>query len=461
MKRRLSLVLCVLLVITSIFSVNVFAQPDGQTAGASTATADPVVTQADPNDPFPHLDTILVLDPRTGDVLYEKNADVTRYPASTTKILTALLALENCQLDEQVTVSHAAASVEGSRIYLMEGEVLTVEQMLYALLVHSANDAAIALAEHVSGDVQSFAALMNQRAQELGMVNSHFVTPNGLHDDMHYVTARDLSLVAVEAMKNETFRTIVSTYKYEIPPTNLKAESRILYNSNMLLHPSKYYEGIQGIKTGFTSIAQASLVAQAERNGMRIMAIVMHADRWSMPDNMTAVLNYAYNNFAPVTIVPAGVVSKQATVKKGSDKKVELQLNEAVNITSAVVNGQATADPDAYKYKVKTDTLIAPVSAGQKGGTLTLYKDGEVISEYDLYITKDVQLSAFNRFKVWYKEKVPGFFKAVIIIVVIMALAYIALMVLVKRKQKKQIKKRQELRAKRASRGESEQDRRK
>lgn len=453
MKRKLSLILCMLIVFTSIFSINAFAQPDSTAAGSPTASADANgAVQADPNDPFPDIDSVLILDPRTGDVLFEKNADVMRYPASTTKILTALLALENCKLDEQVTVSHVAASVEGSRIYLMEGEILTVEQMLYALLVHSANDAAIALAEHVSGDVQSFAVLMNERAQELGMVNSHFVTPNGLHDDNHYVTPRDLSLVAIEAMKNETFRTIVSTYKYEIPPTNLKPEARILYNSNQLLHPSKYYEGIQGIKTGFTSIAQASLVAQAERNGMRIMAIIMHTDRWTLPDKMTAVLNYAYNNFAPVNIVPAGEVAKKAKIKKGSENKVALQLAEPVNITAPVQNGQAVYDSDAYSYKVKTSTLTAPVAAGAKGGTLTLYRDGQVISEYDLLVAKEVPLSAFNRFRLWYKEKVPGFFKVVIAVILIAVIAYASLIVLVKRKQKKQIKKRQELKAKRAAR---------
>ena len=434
-----------LLIITGLFSIPVFAEP----AADGTALADQTAV-VDPNDPFPDIDSVLILDPRTGDVIFEKNADVTRYPASTTKILTALIALERCQLDEQVTISYNASHTEGSRIYLLEGEVVTIEQLLYALLVESANDAAIALAEHIGGSVEAFADIMNARAQELGMVNSHFVTPNGLHDDLHYVTPRDLSLVAMEAMKNETFRTMVTTYKYVMGPTNMQSETRYLYNSNkMLVGGPKEYEGIQGIKTGYTSVAQASLVAQAERNGMRVMAVIMHTDHYTLFDKMTNVLNYAYNNFAPVNIVPAGQVAKQAKIKKGSENKVPLQLNDAVNVIAKVVDGVADCNVSDYSYKVKTAALTAPVTAGDKGGTLTLYRKGEAISTYDLYVMEDVPLSGIQKFVKWWKESLPGFFKVVIVLVILVAAAYVTLMVLVKKRQKEQMKKRMELREKR------------
>ena len=228
----------------------------------------------------------LIVEASTGKILYEKNSKEVRYPASTTKVMTALLTLENCELTDTATVSHNALQLVPSGYAianLQEGEILSIEDLLYALLVKSANEAANVLAEHISGSIEEFSNMMNNRAKELGCENTHFVNPNGVHNEDHYSTAYDLFLIAQEAMKNETFRKMVATPSYTLPATNkYSSADRVLSNTNALIHVNDsnradnyYYEDAIGIKTGYTSEAKNCLIAASNRDSLEFITVVL------------------------------------------------------------------------------------------------------------------------------------------------------------------------------------------
>ncbi|MBR3395301.1 MAG: D-alanyl-D-alanine carboxypeptidase, partial [Firmicutes bacterium] len=230
----------------------------------------------------------ILLDMTSGEVLYENNADEQRFPASTTKMMTALLALENLDLKSDITVDAEAANIGGSGIKLREGEIMNADVMLHAMLIPSSNDCAVAIAKTIAGSVDNFAVMMNAKARELGCKGTNFVNPCGLHEDDHYTTARDLSIIAMECMKNEHFREIVAMPEYTVPATNL-SDARDLVSSNLLLwdeterhkiyvgNDLRYpkYDGTIGIKTGYTPQAGGCLVAACEKDGTRLLSVVM------------------------------------------------------------------------------------------------------------------------------------------------------------------------------------------
>lgn len=228
----------------------------------------------------------LLIEAKTGDILYEKNAYEKMYPASTTKMLTAILVLENCYLNELVTVSSSAVSSVPSSYTtakLQVGEELRVEDLLYAMLIPSGNDAANVLAEHTSGSVSAFAKLMNKKATDMGLSGSHFTNPSGIHDKNLYSTAYDLSIIARYAMNIEKFREIVKTESYTLPPTNLHPNAdRTFSNSNLLLDSSNenyYYKYSNGIKTGFTDPSGDCLVASAKKDNIEFIAVCLKASQ--------------------------------------------------------------------------------------------------------------------------------------------------------------------------------------
>lgn len=260
----------------------------------------------------------ILIESKTGRILYEKDAYSKYYPASTTKIMTALLTLENVSdLKEVATVSYNSVFTVPSGYstdLLKVGEELTIEDLLYALLVKSSNEAANVLAEHISGNVESFATMMNTRAVELGCKNTHFVNPNGIHNENHYTTSYDLSLITKEAMKNETFRKIVSTASYTLPSTNKydRIDRNLITTNDIIRKSSKYYyEYAIGIKTGYTTPAKNCLVAGANKDGVELILVLLHADklnsnRESVRDiDAKNLFEYVYNNFSEKTIVDA------------------------------------------------------------------------------------------------------------------------------------------------------------
>ena len=252
-------------------------------------------------------DAAICMDGNTGTVLYGKNIEKQEYPASITKIMTVLLALENGNLDDTVTFSeNAVYSIEygSAHLGLTEGEELTLEQCLYGIMLASANEISNAVAEHIGGSVEKFADMMNQKAEELGCVNTHFVNPNGLHDDNHYTCAYDMALITQAAMKYDKFREIIHTQEYCYPETNLVKEKRYFANHHgMLMDESRAYDGFIGGKTGYTDEAWNTLVSTAERDGMLLISVVLHANGQDIEyANTKTVLDYGYNNFKEVQI---------------------------------------------------------------------------------------------------------------------------------------------------------------
>lgn len=247
----------------------------------------------------------IVMDADTGTVLYGKNIHQTYFPASITKILTALLVLENCDLDEMVTFSHNAVyNVEpgSSSAGLDEGDVISVEDCLYALLLKSANEAANALAEHVGGTVEGFAEMMNEKAAELGCQDSHFANPSGLNDPEHYVSAYDMALIGQAALQNDDFVKINSTLYYDLPVTKRNPEGGRIYPGHKMLKKNlaEYYAGCLGGKTGYTSLAGNTLVTFAQRNGMTLISVVLKSQQTQYSDTK-ALLDFGFQNFQSVS----------------------------------------------------------------------------------------------------------------------------------------------------------------
>ena len=304
-----------------------------------------------------------VIEVDTGTILYSQNGDEVGYPASITKVLTALLAIENCEMDEIITFSDAAVdNNEGdtSHIFRDYGEQMTVEQCLYAALLFSANECAYALGEHVGeklgGDYQTFIDLMNKRASDLGCTHTHFANANGLPDENHYTTTHDMALIAADAYKNETFRIIDGTRTYRIPPTNKHEEETPLYNQHLMYYPSssaKYiYEYCTGGKTGFTDAAGNTLVTYAEKDGMRLACVVMKSSRPQHYVDTINLMDFCFNNFQIVNIA-----DNEKSITQESLKNTGI-LNNNETFTSidrnALIVIPATATFDEVKSKIET-----------------------------------------------------------------------------------------------------------
>lgn len=246
----------------------------------------------------------IVMDAATGAILYGKNIHTPYFPASITKILTALIVLENCSLDEMVTFSHNAVyNVEAGSTSagLDEGDVISVRDCLYAMLLKSANEAANALAEHVGGSIEGFADMMNAKAAELGCTDSHFANPSGLNNENHYTSAYDMALIGQAALENETFMKIDSTLYYDLPATKRNPEGGRIYPGHKMLKKNmpEYYEGCLGGKTGYTSLAGNTLVTFAERGGMRLIAVILNGHQSHYRDTK-ALLDFGFGNFQTV-----------------------------------------------------------------------------------------------------------------------------------------------------------------
>ena len=351
-------------------------------------------------DPDVQGTAALLADPVTGEVLYEKNADERRYPASMTKVMTALVVLEHADLSDTVTMEEsdfAGLPVDSSMADFQPGETLTVEQLLYGLLLPSGNEASYALARHVAGSPEAFAQLMNDKAAELGCTGTHFVNPCGLHDPNHYTTARDMYRIVCAAMLDEDFARIVSTPTYEMPATNLQP-AREIENSNELLHPESvaYLECATGVKSGNTAEAGRCLAASATQDGLTLYSVVMGcADvPWGeTPPSMTEstrLLEWGYDNYAATTLVADGEEVEVATVADSADEQT----------LSIVADGEVTwtlpRDLDPSEVQVELDLpegYVAPVEEGTHLGTATYSRDGKVLGEVDLVAGNDVDLS--------------------------------------------------------------------
>lgn len=304
----------------------------------------------------------------SGEFLYEKDADTPCGMASTTKIMTALIALECGNLDSPITVPDAAIGTEGSSLYLKRGEQMTMRDLVYGLMLRSANDAAEAIAITIGGSIDGFADKMNAKAKEIGLTDTHFTNPHGLADDGHYTTARDLAKLAAYALRNPTFKKICSCKK-----TFLSGD-RLVVNHNKLLFS---YEGACGVKTGFTKATGRCLVSAAERNGVRLIAVTLNSpDDWR---EHTAMLDYGFSAVESVSLLQAGNIVCTLPILGSDTSCVPVQANKDLVLVLAKNRGSIVERIRLNRPR------FAPIYAGDAVGTVHYFLDGEEIASASLY----------------------------------------------------------------------------
>jgi D-alanyl-D-alanine carboxypeptidase (penicillin-binding protein 5/6) len=327
----------------------------------------------------------ILIEAQSGRVVLEHNADQRRGIASTTKIMTALVVLQNAELSDVIEVSGMAVGVEGSSIYLREGERLTVEELLYAMLLNSANDAATALAIGCFGSIEACAAEMNRYAAKLGMTNSHFENPHGLDSEGHYSTARDMATLGRVALDNPQFAKIVSTYKKNIPLCSNEGV-RVLINHNRLL---KMMDCAIGIKTGFTKKSGRCLVSAAESDGVRLIAVTL-SDPNDWHDH-SEMFSYGFEQFSHYDMLSADQYSYEVDVFGGDCEKLLCKNELGFGITLEASANAPTLEVDLPRY------LTAPIKKGEQVGKIDILQDGEVISSIPIVAQNDVNVTKLNR----------------------------------------------------------------
>ncbi|MDO4942734.1 MAG: D-alanyl-D-alanine carboxypeptidase family protein [Lachnospiraceae bacterium] len=377
--KKISILLVMLLTLqTMVFPV--FGSNSGSSTGNLTGSNKPSVTAR----------SAILMDANSGEILYEKNINTKRYPASITKIMTTLVAIENCNsLYDTITYSkHAIDSIEpsSSQIYIEPGEKLSVEDSLYAIMLESANEACNGVAEHVAGSIEGFADMMNQKAKELGCKNTHFVNPNGLHDDNHYVTAYDMALITKAALANETFRKIASTVSYTIPVTNKCKSQRPLWMHHKMVKRTAYvYDGVEGGKTGFTMKARNTLVTWCKRDGLELIAIVLRDDGVEEYTDTIKLFNYGYKNFKSYNPLSTNTYDgfssdSDDTMIQSASRLTPYQVTIDGNTSYSVITNKNTNMEDldiTYSYNKKKkcnslDVLYNKKNIGSVPFTLTI-----------------------------------------------------------------------------------------
>lgn len=389
MKRFIKKVFA-LITLASILAVPVYAADDEYVEAnmeMDTGEVDEAIFLDDGTDYTAAIEipapSAILIEKETGTVIYEKNADERLLPASVTKVMTILLIAEAVEtgkisLDDTITTSAYAASMGGSQVYLEEGEQMPLSEMLKCIVVSSANDAAVAVAEHIAGSEQAFAELMNERAAQLGMANSHFTNCTGLlESDEHYTSARDIAIMSAEVMKYDWIKEYTTIWMDTIRNGEFG-----LSNTNKLIY---YYKGSTGLKTGFTRAAGYCLSATAERDGMELIAVVLKCDSSNNRfDSVKMMLNYGFANYTLIdkvaddgelsVKVKLGAIDTVTAVPKESGK-ILISKTAAGSVTRSV-----TLEPE----------ITAPVVIGQKLGTLTISDGSNIIAEIDLVAGQEI-----------------------------------------------------------------------
>lgn len=335
-----------------------------------------------------YSEAALLIDAKTGKVLYDKNADERKYPASTTKILTAILTIENCNLDDVVTVDYDSIMQvpAGYTVAALQvGEQLTVKQLLQVMLIHSANDAANVLAKHVGGSIESFASMMNSKLAEIGCENTHFTNPSGKHDENHYSTAKDMAKLMNYCIKNETFKEISSSKNCIIPATN-KYDERVFTNSNeMLIKDTReissnyYYPYVITGKTGYTAEAKNCFVSVAEKENLQLICVVLGGIRTD--DGLSArfidsktLFEYGYNNYTLRKVSDLNSNVKQIEIPKATRETKNLDLLTTDEIV--VLISQKDLDKELEPEITLNENIEAPITKGDTLGKITYNVEG-------------------------------------------------------------------------------------
>ncbi len=439
--RRLGAAALALTLLMNAAPLSAYAVNDSEGDGASTSdsTDNTAVTTADndssvtalaSNSPALDATAALLVSPDSGMVLYSKNADQKRYPASTTKIMTALLTLENVSnLDETVTseaVDFENVTADSSNAGILLGEQVTVRDLLYALMLPSANEAAYMLARHVGGSWEQFVDMMNDRAAELGCTGTHFCNPCGLHEEDHYTTAHDLYLIAKEAMTDVTFRDIVSTVQHRMAKTNLH-EERIIYTTNQLIFSSFQpwsYANCLGIKTGHTSQAGNCFVGYAEYGDAKLFSVVLGCSDSSKEYPSVAasftdtkkLCQWGFENFTSKTLARQGEEVTYTKVKLSTD------TNQLLLTAKADVVALLPKDLDVKALELVEDIpeeVKAPVKAGDPIGTATYRYNGTDYGTVELVALNDISRSTV----LFYADKLSTFFQSMVFKILLLAAA--------------------------------------
>lgn len=352
----------------------------------------------------------IIYDRTTNEVIWGKNENDKKAMASTTKIMTAIVVLEKANLNDVVTISKKAAGTSGSRLKLSEGDKVTVNDLLYGLMLRSGNDAAVALAEHVGGNIESFAELMNNKAKEIGLVSTHFVTPHGLDDENHYTTAYELAILTDYALKNETFAKIVNTKNTII---NINGVNRSIYNTNELLG---YTEGVNGVKTGFTNNAGRCLVTSCTRNQNQIITVVLGCDTKKQRTlDSSKLIEYAFSNYK--------IIDLEEKIEKEFEnwKQINLNriyINKAKTSEIEVKLGDIQKNKTVIKNEEEEDILVeinaiynyeAPINKEAKIGNIIVKNKDKIIETIDILCNKDIERKSVKDYLVQMVQIIPNY----------------------------------------------------
>lgn len=401
MKHKIfSLILAAALLFTAAFPAYA-TETEGtetQTTESTTTNTDGTSTDTTSDELALTAESAILMDATTGKILYEKNSRTKQYPASITKLMTILLALEHGSLEDEITFSHDAVfSIEpgSAHIAIQEGEILTLEQVLYGIMLRSANECANAAAEYVDGSLEKFAEHMTARAKELGCENTNFVNANGLFDENHYTTAYDMALIAQELLKNETYRSMMSNTYYVIPPTNKQPEERPLHGQHQMLNESSlyYYEYAEGGKTGYTVEAQNTLVTYAKQGDTELIAVVLKCNGAQHYVDTKALFDYGFANYQTVKAFSAADLTQNVAITETyKDKTTTLDTIAVAPASDVYVTIPKNATIENITKAVDCpESASVPVAVGDKLGTVVLSMDGEALATVDLTAQKEVK----------------------------------------------------------------------
>lgn len=401
MKHKIfSLILAATLLFTAAFPAYA-TETEGtetETTESTTTNTDGTSTDITSDELSLTAESAILMDATTGKILYEKNSRTKQYPASITKLMTILLALEHGSLEDEITFSHDAVfSIEpgSAHIAIQEGEILTLEQVLYGIMLRSANECANAAAEYVDGSLEKFAEHMTARAKELGCENTNFVNANGLFDENHYTTAYDMALIAQELLKNETYRSMMSNTYYVIPPTNKQPEERPLHGQHQMLNESSlyYYEYAEGGKTGYTVEAQNTLVTYAKQGDTELIAVVLKCNGAQHYVGTKALFDYGFANYQTVKAFSAADLTQNVAITETyKDKTTTLDTITVAPASDVYVTIPKNATIENITKAVDCpESASVPVAVGDKLGTVVLSMDGEALATVDLTAQKEVK----------------------------------------------------------------------
>ena len=376
-QKQIILILLILITFISVLTQSIeFKQKDSYSATLANINAS--------QTSFPiYSDGAVLMESSTGKLLYGKNENEKLYPASTTKILTAILAIEKCNLKDKIVASNSAImSIPSgySNASIQPGEALTVQELLELFLIHSANEVGYIFAEHISGNIENFSTLMNQKAKELGCKNTHFTNPSGIHNKEHYSTAYDMALIAKYCMKNETFRSIVSKTSCTIEATD-KYEKRYFQNTNDLIIPTSkyYYKYAIGIKTGFTSQAKNCLISASLKDNMELITVALGAEatedgRSGRYVDTLNLFEYGFSNYKIQKISSANTTVKEISIENATKDTKNLPLLLKDDIIALTPN---SIDLNNLNYNVSlNENIVAPIQEGELLGKITYNIDG-------------------------------------------------------------------------------------